>query len=412
MLLASKSEKTLPQLPGGVNILYDNELHQLYTNNYKTYTEMRSDATIAFARMLTVAPLVNTGWSYVSEHEEALKLVRETMELFRIQIMKQAVEGYVDYGWTNWEVVWGVNNTHQIIPVKFKALLQPYTTILINPDTGDYLGLRQDDIDLFEFNTLHIVIDSIGTDWYGRPLLENCRTAYLSSINVNAAADQYDKKVAGSHWVIHYPIGSSPYGTSKKETDNYEIASEMLKSLTYSGQFIVPRRIATFIDDMNRQFGEDQWKIELITDKGRSSSSFIERQKYLDTLKVRGLGFPERSILEGQFGTKAESETHANIAVVNFEMRQQIICQQLNNQIVNDITYFNFGQKNIVKIQPMPLANIKQIYWKEIYKQLLTQHSDTEYASLDMTTFRKNLDLPEQTNDPLTVDPEPQPTAT
>ena len=394
MLLANKdtAERTPPQLPGGgvYTHSYDSTLYHI-NQHYVTYQAMRQDATIAFARMLCVAPLVNTGWAYEGEHAAFIKPL---MELFRIQLIKQIIEGYIDFGWAGFEVVWDVVDG-SIVPVKIKNLIQQQTDIIIDPKTGAYRGLKQDQIMLFDYETLRITIDLVGTDWYGRPLLENSRLAYLSSLNVSAAADKYDKKVAGSHWVIHYPIGTSPYGPSKLETDNYAIAIEMLQTLTYSGQFVVPRRIATFIDDINKNFGEDQWKIELITDQGRSSSSFIERQKYLDTLKVRGLGFPERAILEGQFGTKAESETHANIAVTNFEMRQQIMCQQINEQLINYITQFNFGAINTDKIIPMPLANFKTNYWQKIYSEFLKTQAQTEYDALDMSTMRKNLDLPE-----------------
>jgi len=45
-----------------------------------------------------------------------------------------------------------------------------------------------------------------------------------------------------------------------------------------------------------------------------SQGSFIDRQKYLDALKMRAFGLPERSILEGSHGTKAEADVHADIA--------------------------------------------------------------------------------------------------
>ena len=47
-------------------------------------------------------------------------------------------------------------------------------------------------------------------------------------------------------------------------------------------------------------------EIELLSDSGKGQQPFTDRQKYLDILKVRAFGFPERSILEGQFGTKAD----------------------------------------------------------------------------------------------------------
>lgn len=399
-MLVVRSEQTHAQLPDTIYTTSE-WLGQNYSKYYKTYDAMRSDATLAFARMLAVAPLVNAGWIYEAAENApagARVLIEDTLERLRLMFIKQAIEGYIDFGWAGYEVVWGVEDGY-IVPVKLKNLIQQFTTILINTDNGEYLGLRQGILDMQGIYTLRITIDLIGTAWYGRPLFENSRLAYLGALNVSAAANQYDKKVAGSHWVIHYPIGTSPYGDPAAEIDNYKIAKDMLNSLIYSGQFVIPRRIATFIDDINKQFGEDQWKIELISDSGNSSTKFIEKLKYYDTLKVRGLGFPERSILEGQFGTKAESETHANIALVNFEMRHLILCQQINQQLVNSILMLNYGVKDSVYISPQPLVSVQQANWRQIYNTLLKDHSNEEYNALDISQLRKDLDLPEKSPD-------------
>ena len=42
----------------------NSELSNQYADNTLMYRQMRFDPTIAFARMLTVAPLVQAGWSY------------------------------------------------------------------------------------------------------------------------------------------------------------------------------------------------------------------------------------------------------------------------------------------------------------------------------------------------------------
>ena len=410
--------KTAPQLPGSTGPTGDPELAQLWQKNYKTYEEMRLDATIAFARMLCVAPLVTTGWSYENKLHApigAKEMCEDTLEQFRMMIVKQALEGYVDFGWSGWEVVWSVNKSGFNVPQLVKHLLQPQTIILIDESTGEYQGLRQEtgkdnnQVDLTVQESLRITIDVSGTNWYGRPLLENSRQAYLSGLTVDKAANQYDTKIAGSHWIIHYPIGTSPYGDSGVETDNYKIAKDMLAAITYSSGYVVPRRIATFIDDMNKQFGEDQWKIDLISDQGKGTTGFIERQKYLDALKVRGLGFPERAILEGQFGTKAEAETHANVALVNFELRHMILCQQVNQQLTNQILSLNYGDEAIdsVIIVPIPLANVKQAFWKDLYARFLADPSILmqEYSMIDMAAFRANLDLPSAQLEDQLMDP-------
>jgi hypothetical protein len=49
------------------------------------------------------------------------------------------------------------------------------------------------------------------------------------------------------------------------------------------------------------------WRLEVQGSAGGQQQGFVDRLRYLDSLKVRGMLLPERAILEGQHGTLAES---------------------------------------------------------------------------------------------------------
>src|SRR5690606_23916218 len=123
------------------------------------------------------------------------------------------------------------------------------------------------------------------------------------------------------------------------------------------GMLAVPQKVAAWIEDLNSIDERNMaWRIEL-KEAASSQSSFGDRQRYIDSLKARAIGLPERSVLEGQYGTRAEAEAHADFAISNIEMGHAKMIKLLNRQVVNPLLTLNFGQqyKNRVHLQVMPL---------------------------------------------------------
>jgi hypothetical protein len=372
---------------------------------YKSYREMRTDPTIAFARMLCIAPLIQAGWVYKDKPgspEGAKEFIEQMFEPLRMRLVKTALEGFIDFGWSPYEMVKKVDEWGYITVTKFKPLLNTFTDILVDKDHGEYVGLRQEQgkviTDLSIYDSLCIMWDVEGTDYYGTPLMENARAPYTAWNVVESASDRYDKKIAGSHWVIHYPVGSSPY--NGVDTDNFAIAKSILQAMESSGKVVVPRKMEQFIDDLNAQKSEDAWKIELLSDNGSVRAQFIERSKYLDALKVRAFGIPERAILEGQFGTKAESETQADFAIVTIEVRHSLLCQQISQQAVNLVLDLNWGKeyRDTVAIEPNPLSDDKMAFFRQLYVGWTRdpQSAAAEMNTIDLPAFRDRLGLPKQ----------------
>jgi hypothetical protein len=120
----------------------------------------------------------------------------------------------------------------------------------------------------------------------------------------------------------------------------------------------------------------------------------------LDALKCRAFGWPERSILEGQFGTKAESEAHADFAITLTESRHADIVLSLNWHAVNQIIRLNWGKEyeNKVFIKQAPIADLERQYLKEVYKLVLSnpEYGAHELASMDLESLRDRLGIPTQ----------------
>jgi len=370
---------------------------------YKKLREMRLDPTISLARRLMLAPVLAANWSYESEKnapEGAQEFIAEQMQPLRTHILETGFLGCIDFGWQPYEKIYEVLADGHVGLHKLKPLLQDLTTIRVIDETGAYNGLTQTtddlDLDLDPKKTLLLNIDVEGTNWYGRSTLANCEDAYDSWIKSDGAAERYDSKIAGAHWVVHYPVGQTPYGVDGTVMDNFEIAKKVLSNLQASGAVCLPNNLTAFTDSLDAQ-AAPEWRIELLSD-GSGSGAFIERMKYLDALKVRAMGLPERSILEGQFGTKAEAEVHADLAITNMDMRHRSIVQMLNGHVVNDLLLYNYGPgyENTVYIEPAPITDLALQYLRGIYLAYLAdpQTQILEMENVDLEALRDRLGIP------------------
>lgn len=416
------SEKTSPQIATGVMIGRELSGSQqsidptgsgrMYRRNYKLFREMRRDPTIAFARMLAVAPLVTAGWSYEETEYAppgAKDFIKEQLDPLRAEFVKSALEGYIDFGWAPFEKVWCVDEEGYNSIKKLKPLLQENTEILINPNTGEFWGLRVfntmyagqtadmkfGEVDLLLDSCVNIALDVEGTDWYGVPLMVNAIDPYFKHRDVEKAAARYDNKIAGAHWVVYYPPGQSDL--SGTMTDNFEIAKQLLSSLQSSGACAIPSTPSAMPDTMDMA-GAPAWKVEILTDSGAASANFTNRQKYLDALKVRAFGMPERAILEGQFGTKAEADSHADFAIVNYEVRHATIAREVNRQVVNQLLLYNFGPglDGTVTVVPTPLSDETIGYLRTMMTALMSNPDVllNEYPGIDMDAIAEQLKIP------------------
>lgn len=378
---------------------------------------MRRDATIGFVRDLFTAPLLSSEWTVVADdpkYEDAVKIVYDSLVPKRLNILEHSIRGLLDFGWQGFEQIFSYNSDGWIYLRKMKPLLQDITYILVN-DRGDLKGLRNlptylssmsqavtsksgpwTDLNIDE--CLILSRDVEGTNWYGEPLMRRIEAPYVSWNECEAAAKRFDTKIAGAQWVVYYPVGRSRY-KGQEAVDNYQIAQDILDALTSSGKIAIPRKLLQHIEDLN-SVGDDNmaWKIDLITASGSSESSFVGRQKYLDALKARGLGIPERAVFEGQFGTKAEAEAHADFAIDNIEMAHVRIVEQINEQVVNQLLRLNKGEhyENHVKIETMPLSDWKRSQLRNLYSTYFATEvgQAAELEAVDWDAIREVLGIP------------------
>lgn len=405
--------------------------------SYNQYRELRKDPTVWLARRLVTAPILCCDWNY-EENSKAPDGARDFIESeltkLRLQFCMDAAYGNLDFGWQGFEKVCSLREygdfKGQVGVDCLKPLLQDITTILIDVRTGTFKGYVQwyqrgfwqglvaeqpiaadtankvqpRQILLTPRECMHTVFNREGTQWYGWPDLEIARQSINQWTIANDAAARYDKKLAGSHWVVYYPSGKSEI--NGVETDNLDIARSIIIELSASGAVAVPSTINAMMQELTKDT-PNAWRVELLSDVS-AQSGFVDRLKYLDALKVRAMGLPERAVLEGQFGTKAEAEAHADMAITNIELRHKLLCQMLSVSLVDPLLITNYGPeaKGTVYVEPQPLVDMQRATLMQIYLAFLAnpENAAVEYMSMDMEKYRDRIGVPANPNVPDHVD--------
>jgi len=343
---------------------------------YDTYRAMRTHPTIALARALTVAPIVGSEWSVENVKDapdEAVDLIKEDLFGIRPQIMEQALYAGIDFGWMSWEKVFDIRGNRLHLR-KLKPLLHDITSIFIDKITGAFAGVENNSVTLELERTLLIPWRVEGTNWYGIPLLENARKVYDRWFQVDDGASRYDTKIAGANFIVHYPGGTT--SVNGVETNNFEIAKALLNSLESSGSIAIPHSPLDYVTKLNEQT-PDAWRIELLSDKSSKQPSFLVRLEYFDKLLVRALLWPERALLEGNYGTKAEASVHAGAALRNMELMDEYITRFVNWHVVDQLLALNFGQamRGAVQLKSSPILDEKREFLQEIFLTILKDPS-------------------------------------
>ena len=410
--MIATTKDTIPEVTAAqiLSVPFTGELPSALPKSPATYRAIRKHPTVALGRALTVAPVVSAGWSVESDedaNEEMVDFIRANFASVRDQFIQTAMENGIDYGWSPFEQVFTLKEGRVHLH-KLKSLLVDITTIMVDPATGAYDGFLQKDpatqkpVYVPVEQTLLVPFRVEGTNWYGESLLENLREDFDWYNETKKGARRYDKKIAGSHWIIYYPEGTSNYNGTL--LDNATIANNLLQTLSASGAVAIPRSKQA-LQGLNQKLLEEAglhagWEITLLTDSGKQAS-FNERFGYIDKLFLRGLIMPERAVIEGEFGTKAEATEHADIALTHMQLIHEHITRLMNWHSVDRLLALNWGEeaRGTVWLNPVPLSDIKLEYLRKVYTALLSNSDGAlaELDSVDWEAVRESLGIP--TND-------------
>lgn len=370
------------------------------TNEVRTFDAMLKDPTIKLACDIIIAMMMRQPWSVVAKddaNEQFASDLLQQLNQFKETFLRAAFRGCLRDGWRAFEVAY---TDDQAGLAGVKALRTLNTKPLVYADTGMFAGVLNrgsgsdtTEIDIDEQHCVFVNFDDEGYGDLGIPLLRTAYLPYRKWEDCDDGARRYDQKVAGGFLLIQYPTGSSPYsGLNGADTSNEVIADNMGQSFQAVGYACVP----VVVDPDTGEPIDSPWKVEHISAGGGMQGGFIEREKYLDALKLRAFGIPERTTTEGTFGTKAEAEAHADIAFIINSDRHSRIAQAINDCVVATLCEANLTDPTACKLVVGKLDPNDRELFATIFSNLMTDPVFGEQIAsrVDMDTLLEKLNVP------------------
>ena len=350
---------------------------------YETYRRMNRDPTLALARAMAKLPIIGATHSFEADDDvpdEVLATVQKSVDAIWPEIIETLLWS-LEYGWKSAEVVWDWDDG-PLVPVRIKPLQVDITVILVDPDTGSMLGVRQREVDLREGKYIYYGNEVEDQNYYGTSRHENIRElVYGPWRDTMKKLGEYLAKAAGVTPVVRYPIGQGTDAAGAND-DNLKRAQAIIQGLSQNIGMCFPYEIPAALEEGVRNGTLTMkdacaWMVDFLETKSDHSGGMINSARYLDSLKMRGWLVPERAGIEGQMGTKAEAEAHGDVGIGTAEQTHTGICRAVTRQLVDPMLAYNWGpeMRGKVRIVPAPLQDDARTLVRDIVKSVLTNPS-------------------------------------
>ncbi len=381
---------------------------------FATYRRMSRFPTIALAHLLVTGPIIAGAWQIEARDdapEDAVDLIRCQFEAARSLIMRDALRSLI-FGFYPFEKVWEhrvVNGVQRRVIKKFKPLL-PELTEVLTLTNGTFAGLknypsRGQTVELSPDESWLFTNDGEGGNLLGSPRIENCRKAWSRWHEIDDRSGQLITKVAAIIPQVHYPKGMSK-DANGDIVNNSVAAKRILDSLRTANGISIENGYAN-ADDPRVQMelaGKSAWMISFLESAGASTNmgAMSDKQRYYDSLMLRGYFIPERAATEGQFGTKAEAEAHGNIRIVDCELLAGEVDRHINWYAVDDVLAMNYGEeaRGSVWVKTAPIDDGRIAVFEKVLDAILNNPGSLEelLVQADMDSVLDALKIPKGDN--------------
>lgn len=371
---------------------------------------MRRDPTISLARLIAIAPVLMVDWDYVLTEPDLdqtwADFCKKFVDPVRRRFMRAALFGEFDYGWKAFEKIYTVSNTpefgQRVIHKKLKPLKNDDTWEVLDVN-GDFDGvihrLKYPYMGFVRINKSHSIMVNFNDDEtgeYAEPIIARAESSYDEWNAANAVAKRFDEKVAGALWCIEYPEGFEPLYMGERNVDRSRIADDIIKSIKATGYLKIPSQLnfnAATEQLQNLGISTKGWKLSLIESQSKAGD-LVPRLDYLDKLKARACGVLERTMMEGNYGTKAEAESHLNVMLLAMGLKLADIAEVLNDEI-NILLEINYGVRDVVRAHPQAIVGNQKEHLMAVLGQLMGTELGADIAErVDLDTMLDQLDVP------------------
>ena len=370
---------------------------------YRTYRKMRENPTIALARIVATAPIRTAEWTLEADDgvpEEQTKFIQQNLTSLWHNLINDTLLA-LDYGFSAGELIYDTSEGQTVL-ARVKPLAVDKTTILTD-DHGNFTGLKNAKVELDEDESFLYSYDTEAGNLYGRPRHENIRTtAYLEWCDIQKKRAKYFKKSAGAVPQVHYPDGEGK-DAGGAVIPNYRTAVQLVKALQDGDGIAVPRILAPWVEEVARDgktpADVEAWRLDFLESKSQHGAEFTDAMKHCESLMLRGWLVPERAAVEAQTaGSRADSGTAADFAMMTCDVMLQDLVQTFNQQIVNPLLVYNYGDKakGTVRIKRAGVVPALQAFYRSLVTATLGQPANIQLMLklVDMNSLVSAAGLP------------------
>ena len=372
----------------------------------RTWRTMCNNPTIALGLATAKAPIKAAQWGVETDDgtaEERADLIRDWVLPLRPTLLCDGLLA-VEYGRQPFETVWAVEEG-KMVPAKLKPLLPEKTEILTDPKTGAFIGLKNGDVTLDPNDSLVIHFDGEAGSMLGKSRLENIREdAWHPWKQTLVRLSQYTTKAAGIVPILRYPVGESQ-GPNGETVSNSDIATGILRRIGQGGSIAMPNQIPGWLEQaLQRGLSTGNfadlmaWQLEFVEAANLHGEELVSLLTKFESLMVRGLLCPERSILEGQNGTKAEAGVHGDIGTSIAEDDSEQLMRIINWHLVDKVLEANYGPeaRGTVRVCAAPLVDEQADLLRAILTEVLKNPANIDLliGMLDLEASMEQLGLP------------------
>jgi hypothetical protein len=357
------------------------------------YRQMLRVPSLALVSGSFAAAILAGSWSVEAEDDappKAKEAIERAFLRHRTPLLRHGLRG-VHMGKAGFEVVKGIYQG-LTLPEYFKPLREDGLQVWTYPD-GSFAGLRTS-TDKTNANGPTITgdecflwtYDGEPGDFYGRSRLENVRETAAKWVEIQNRIGALAKKEAGSVVKTTYPpadlAGADGRTTAQTNAQSMASGSGWIASPNALHALTKIQRERAEAKDIALLLSMDMWGAENLSLGGNAAAiaALQEYAAYLDVQIIRGYLQPERSLIEGSTGTKAEAGIHTDTGTTDCERVEADFVEALNCGPVDAALAENWGPdaRGKVRIVAHPLRDVQ-----ESIDTMLIQNISTNGATAD-----------------------------
>lgn len=307
----------------------------------------------------------------------------------------------IQSGFQPFEEVWGIERGRRVI-VRLKPLTPERTTALLDSE-GELRGLLNVGqegraVTLSEQKMLWLTMNKFCDNPYGQGFAERAQAAWERKLDAERRMAMYMKKQAGILPVVRGPGQTEVRGAGGATVAASHHAQTILNAALEGRGIFMPAIGPEFLRDLaDRNISDpqkfDAWSFQVIAFPTGAGAEILEAKQ--DAVKdiIRAFGVSERAVIEGQFGTKAESETQTDTSLDALTGLLEGIVDTLNETVIDELVETNFGPQYRGKVYVTVSSGMQDREKSRLFEILKLILQNPLLADMAADLLRNSIDL-------------------